>query len=117
MRTHSIALAAAAFAALAAPAAEARSAFSGHRVGGSATAERSSEGRSIIEALAAFLTIGVSAKAAPIAGGDAPRSATGRIEPCEEEKRRNEAKAAETRRIAEAEKAKARGGEPLYLAF
>ncbi len=117
MRTQSIALAAAAFAALAAPSAEARSAFAGARVGGSATSEKSSEGRSIIEALAAFLSVGVSVKATPIAGSDAPRSATGRVEPCEEEKRRNEAKAAETRRTAEAEKAKARGGEPLYLAF
>ncbi len=117
MRTQSIALAAAALAVLAAPAAEARSAFSGNRAGGSATAERSSEGRSVLEALAAFLAIGVSVKATPSAGSDAPRSATGRVEVCEEEKRRNEAKAAEARRTAEAEKAKARGGEPLYLAF
>lgn len=117
MRTQSIALAAAAFAVTAAPSAEARSAFSGNRVGGSATAERSSEGRSALEALAAFLTIGVSVKATPIAGGDAPRSATGRVEQCEEEKRRSDAKAAETRRTAKAEKAKPQGGEPLYLAF
>lgn len=117
MRFQSIALAAAAFAVLAAPSAQARNAFAGNRAGGSATAEKSTESRSVLEALAAFLAISVSVKATPIAGGDAPRSATGRVEQCEEEKRRSEAKAAETRRTAEAEKVKTRGGEGLYLAF
>lgn len=117
MRTHSIVLSAAALAIFASASAEARPAFGASRAGGSASAEKSDETRSIFEALAVFLNLGVSVKATPVAGADSPRSTAPRNEQCEDEKRRDEAKALETRRTAEAEKAKARGGEPLYLAF
>lgn len=116
MRTHSIALSAAAFMALVATSAEARTAFGGNRAGGSATAEKQAETPSIIAAVAAMLDLGVTAKA--VAGTDAPRSTAPRTEQCEEEKKRAAAaKAADARRTAALDKPKARGGEPLYLAF
>lgn len=116
MRTHSIALSAAAIMALVATSAEARTAFGGNRAGGSAASERPAESPSIIAAVAAMLNFGVSAKA--VAGADAPRSTAPRTEQCEEEKKRAAAaKAADTRRTAQLDKPKARGGEQLYLAF
>lgn len=118
MRTHSIAVSAAAIAALIATSAEARPSLSGNRAGGSASAEKPAESPSIIEAVARLLRFGVSAKAAPVTGTDAPRPVNSRAEQCEDERQRlAAAKAAETRRTAAAEKSKVRGGEPLYLAF
>jgi hypothetical protein len=118
MRIQSFAVTAAMVSVLAVTSAEARTAFAGNRVGGSVSAERSSEGLTLLETMAALLGVGVSAKATPVVGSDAPRSAAPRTEQCEEEKKRAEAaKAAETRRTADAEKPRARGGEPLYLAF
>jgi len=120
MRVHSMLLTSAAFALMAASAAEARPSIgpAGHRAGGSAAGERPQETASLFEAIALLMGIGVSAKASPVVGTDAPRSAAPGAAQCEEEKKRAEAaKAAETRRTAEAERARARGSEPLYLAF
>lgn len=117
MRKHLFALSAAALAVVASSAAEARPAFGATRAGGAAS-ERKAESISIIEAAAALIGLGLSAKASPAVASDAPRSAAPRVEQCEEEKKRQEAaKADETRRTAEAQKERGRGGEPLYLAF
>lgn len=120
MRAQPLLLSAAAFAVFAGSAAEARPMIgaAGHRAGGAVTAERAPERASLFEAIAVLMGFGAVAKATPTVGTDAPRAAASSAQQCEEEKKRAEAaKAEETRRIAESEKARTRGGEPLYLAF
>lgn len=118
MRRLTLAAAASLAAMLVATAADARPAFgaSSQRLGGE-TSAKASDGTTLIESLAAFLGFAVTAKATPVAGTEAPRSAAPRTEQCEEEKKRAEAaKASETRRTAQTEK-RQRGSEPVYLAF
>jgi len=121
MRQTSLLLSATAFVILAASAAEARPAFgaSGHRAGSEATASaKAGDSVTLIETVAAFLGFTINAKATPIVGTDAPRSAQPRAEQCEEDKKRADAaKAADRQRTAEAAKPQSRGSEPIYLAF
>lgn len=120
MRLQSLFLSVTAIAVVAGSAAEARPMIgaAGHRAGGATTAERAQERASLFEAIAVLMGMGAVIKATPTVGTDAPRAASSSAQQCEEEKKRAEAaKAEETRRTAEAEKARTRGSEPLYLAF
>lgn len=115
MRSLVIALTAAA-AMVFATAADARPAFGATRAGTEASA-KANDGESLIETISTLLGFTATVKATTVAGSERPRSAAPVTEQCEEEKKRTEAaKAAETRRTADAEK-RQRGGEPVYLAF
>ena len=119
MRKFVFVAAASAAAILAATAANARPTFGASRVEGARgeSASTTSDGASIIEAVAALIGFKTTAKTTPIAGSEPPRSAAARAEPCDDEKKRAEsAKAVEARRTAEAEK-RPRRGDPVYLAF
>jgi hypothetical protein len=117
MRTLSLTASAAALAMVFATAADARPTVGAARAGSDASSSTGGKAVSLIEAVAALFDFSASAKATPVAGSERPRSASPVTEQCEEEKKRSEAaKAAETRRTAEAEK-RQRGAEPMYLAF
>lgn len=105
MRTFTIALSAASMAMFAVADAQ--------PMGGSRASSKAAAGTTLIEALASLVGVYTYAKATPSAGTKTPVA-----EECQEEKKRSDpAAAAETRRTAEAEKQRPRGGEPLYLAF
>ena len=120
MRNLALAFAASAAAMLVVSGADARPAIGGSskRVGGDASASaKTSDSPTLIETFSALVGFVPAAKATPVAGSNAPRSAAPRIEQCEEDKKREEAaEAAESRRTAQAEK-RQRGSEPVYLAF
>lgn len=118
MRRLTLAVTASAAAVLLATAADARPSFNAHRAGGEASArERESDSATLLGTISTLLGFTATVKATPVAGSDRPRSAASANEQCEEEKKRAEAaKAADTRRTAEAEK-RQRGGDPVYLAF